>query len=165
MKTVSWGKVQSPLPYCLFYSFSLTLSLTTPPPPPHTHMHILYTPYTHVHSQILDFGLARATDNEMTGYVATRYWQAPEIMLNWMHYDEKVDMWSVGCIMAELLTGQVLFPGTDHILQLSIVLVQAKKIGNNCSLCLFIVCPCSNKITHMHTVCLPYSFSRLEILR
>ena len=66
--------------------------------------------------QILDFGLARATDNEMTGYVATRYWRAPEIMLNWMHYDEKVDMWSVGCIMAELLTGQVLFPGTDRIL-------------------------------------------------
>ena len=52
----------------------------------------------------------------MTGYVATRYWRAPEIMLNWMHYDEKVDMWSVGCIMAELLTGQVLFPGTDRIL-------------------------------------------------
>ena len=67
--------------------------------------------------QILDFGLARATDNEMTGYVATRYWRAPEIMLNWMHYDEKVDMWSVGCIMAELLTGQVLFPGTDRILK------------------------------------------------
>lgn len=36
--------------------------------------------------QILDFGLARATDQEMTGYVATRYWRAPEIMLNWMHY-------------------------------------------------------------------------------
>ena len=52
----------------------------------------------------------------MTGYVATRYWRAPEIMLNWMHYNEKVDMWSVGCIMAELLTGQVLFPGTDRIL-------------------------------------------------
>lgn len=36
--------------------------------------------------KILDFGLARATDQEMTGYVATRYWRAPEIMLNWMHY-------------------------------------------------------------------------------
>ena len=43
--------------------------------------------YVWVWSQILDFGLARATDNEMTGYVATRYWRAPEIMLNWMHYD------------------------------------------------------------------------------
>ena len=106
--------------YSIHPSLSLTLSLTIPTPGlSHTHMHIiLYTPYTHVLSQILDFGLARATDNEMTGYVATRYWRAPEIMLNWMHYDEKVDMWSVGCIMAELLTGQVLFPGTDRILQL-----------------------------------------------
>lgn len=72
--------------------------------------------------RILDFGLARATDFEMTGYVATRYWRAPEIMLNWMHYGMQVDIWSVGCIMAELLTGQVLFPGTDHIDQLSRIL-------------------------------------------
>lgn len=39
--------------------------------------------------QILDFGLARATDNEMTGYVATRWYRAPEIMLNWMKYTSK----------------------------------------------------------------------------
>ncbi|XP_070695445.1 mitogen-activated protein kinase 14A isoform X2 [Pempheris klunzingeri] len=70
------------------------------------------------HSQILDFGLARHTDDEMTGYVATRWYRAPEIMLNWMHYNMTVDIWSVGCIMAELLTGRTLFPGTDHINQL-----------------------------------------------
>ncbi|XP_069013521.1 mitogen-activated protein kinase 14B isoform X1 [Embiotoca jacksoni] len=68
--------------------------------------------------QILDFGLARHTDDEMTGYVATRWYRAPEIMLNWMHYNMTVDIWSVGCIMAELLTGRTLFPGTDHINQL-----------------------------------------------
>ncbi|KAF3856068.1 hypothetical protein F7725_016791, partial [Dissostichus mawsoni] len=67
--------------------------------------------------KILDFGLARHTDDEMTGYVATRWYRAPEIMLNWMHYNMTVDIWSVGCIMAELLTGQTLFPGTDRILQ------------------------------------------------
>ncbi|KAE9411983.1 hypothetical protein Angca_009472, partial [Angiostrongylus cantonensis] len=37
---------------------------------------------------ILDFGLARTTDHEMTGYVATRWYRAPEIMLNWMHYTQ-----------------------------------------------------------------------------
>ncbi len=37
--------------------------------------------------RILDFGLARPTENEMTGYVATRWYRAPEIMLNWMHYN------------------------------------------------------------------------------
>uniref|UniRef100_A0A6I8RZ13 mitogen-activated protein kinase n=1 Tax=Xenopus tropicalis TaxID=8364 RepID=A0A6I8RZ13_XENTR len=68
--------------------------------------------------KILDFGLARHTDEEMTGYVATRWYRAPEIMLNWMHYNQTVDIWSVGCIMAELLTGRTLFPGTDHINQL-----------------------------------------------
>ncbi|KAI6079121.1 Mitogen-activated protein kinase [Aix galericulata] len=38
--------------------------------------------------RILDFGLARQTDDEMTGYVATRWYRAPEIMLNWMHYNQ-----------------------------------------------------------------------------
>ena len=50
----------------------------------------------------------------MTGYVATRWYRAPEIMLNWMHYSQTVDIWSVGCIMAELLTGRPLFPGDDR---------------------------------------------------
>ncbi|XP_007573162.2 mitogen-activated protein kinase 11-like [Poecilia formosa] len=54
----------------------------------------------------------------MTGYVATRWYRAPEIMLNWMHYNQNVDIWSVGCIMGELLKGKVLFPGTDYIDQL-----------------------------------------------
>ncbi|XP_013382053.1 mitogen-activated protein kinase 14-like [Lingula anatina] len=69
--------------------------------------------------KILDFGLARHADDEMTGYVATRWYRAPEIMLNWMHYNQTVDIWSVGCIMAELMTGKTLFPGTDHIDQLT----------------------------------------------
>ncbi|UYV67171.1 MAPK14 [Cordylochernes scorpioides] len=86
--------------------------------------------------KILDFGLARHTELEMTGYVATRWYRAPEIMLNWMHYTQTgefstlpylllspslmfpVDIWSVGCIMAELITGKTLFPGGDHIDQL-----------------------------------------------
>ncbi|GFV05070.1 mitogen-activated protein kinase 14 [Trichonephila clavipes] len=68
--------------------------------------------------KILDFGLARHAEVEMTGYVATRWYRAPEIMLNWMHYNQTVDIWSVGCIMAELLTSKTLFPGTDHLDQL-----------------------------------------------
>jgi len=72
--------------------------------------------------KILDFGLARPTENEMTGYVATRWYRAPEIMLNWMHYNQTVDLWSVGCIMAEMITGKTLFPGTDHIDQLTRIL-------------------------------------------
>uniref|UniRef100_A0AAQ5YER8 mitogen-activated protein kinase n=1 Tax=Amphiprion ocellaris TaxID=80972 RepID=A0AAQ5YER8_AMPOC len=80
--------------------------------------------------KILDFGLARHTDDEMTGYVATRWYRAPEIMLNWMHYNMTVDIWSVGCIMAELLTGRTLFPGTDHIDQLKRIMVLVGKPGD-----------------------------------
>ncbi|KAJ1356863.1 Mitogen-activated protein kinase pmk-2 [Parelaphostrongylus tenuis] len=69
--------------------------------------------------KILDFGLARTTDHEMTGYVSTRWYRAPEIMLNWMHYTQTVDVWSVGCILAELVSGKPMFPGDDHIDQLT----------------------------------------------
>ena len=41
--------------------------------------------------QILDFGLARANAQEMTGYVVCRWYRAPEIILSWMHYNEKGD--------------------------------------------------------------------------
>lgn len=39
--------------------------------------------------KILDFGLGRKTDGQMTGYVMTRYWRAPEVMLSWMHYGQQ----------------------------------------------------------------------------
>lgn len=68
--------------------------------------------------KVLDFGLARHAEFEMTGYVATRWYRAPEIMLNWMRYNQTVDIWSVGCILAELITSKTLFPGRDHIDQL-----------------------------------------------
>uniref|UniRef100_A0A8D0CJB9 mitogen-activated protein kinase n=1 Tax=Scleropages formosus TaxID=113540 RepID=A0A8D0CJB9_SCLFO len=66
--------------------------------------------------KILDFGLARQADSEMTGYVVTRWYRAPEVILNWMHYTQAVDIWSVGCIMAEMLLGKPLFKGNDRIL-------------------------------------------------
>nr|XP_014332077.1 PREDICTED: mitogen-activated protein kinase 13 isoform X3 [Bos mutus] len=67
--------------------------------------------------KILDFGLARHTDVEMTGYVVTRWYRAPEVILSWMHYNQTVDIWSVGCIMAEMLTGKTLFKGKDYLLE------------------------------------------------
>ncbi|KAM9377895.1 mitogen-activated protein kinase 12 [Pholidichthys leucotaenia] len=69
--------------------------------------------------KILDFGLARQADSEMTGYVVTRWYRAPEVILNWMHYTQTVDIWSVGCIMAEMLQGKPLFKGSDHLDQLT----------------------------------------------
>uniref|UniRef100_A0A8C5HCQ8 mitogen-activated protein kinase n=1 Tax=Gouania willdenowi TaxID=441366 RepID=A0A8C5HCQ8_GOUWI len=68
--------------------------------------------------KILDFGLARQAESEMTGYVVTRWYRAPEVIFNWMHYKETVDVWSAACILAEMITGHVLFPGHDSIDQL-----------------------------------------------
>ncbi|NXK45560.1 MK09 kinase, partial [Chauna torquata] len=66
--------------------------------------------------KILDFGLARTacTNFMMTPYVVTRYYRAPEVILG-MGYKENVDIWSVGCIMGELVKGCVIFQGTDRI--------------------------------------------------
>ncbi|XP_030623029.1 mitogen-activated protein kinase 14A [Chanos chanos] len=72
--------------------------------------------------KILDFGLARHAEMEMTGYVVTRWYRAPEVIFNWMHYNQTVDVWSAGCILAEMITGQVLFPGDDSIDQLKKIL-------------------------------------------
>ncbi|POW11912.1 hypothetical protein PSTT_04912 [Puccinia striiformis] len=82
--------------------------------------------------KICDFGLARLQDPQMTGYVSTRYYRAPEIMLTWQKYDSislnqnvsavyLVDIWSAGCIFAEMLEGKPLFPGKDHVNQFSII--------------------------------------------
>ena len=49
----------------------------------------------------------------MTEYVATRWYRAPEIILSWKEYTEKIDIWSVGCILAELLLRKPLFQGQD----------------------------------------------------
>ena len=59
--------------------------------------------------KILDFGLARSagTSFMMTPYVVTRYYRAPEVILG-MGYKENVDIWSVGCIMGEMIRGGVL---------------------------------------------------------
>jgi p38 MAP kinase len=64
--------------------------------------------------KICDFGLARIQDAQMTGYVSTRYYRAPEIMLTWQQYDHAVDIWSVGCILAEMILGKPIFPGKDR---------------------------------------------------
>jgi len=62
----------------------------------------------------------------MTPYVVTRYYRAPEVILG-MGYTENVDIWSVGCIMGEMIRGGVLFPGTDHIDQWNKIIGKLKQ--------------------------------------
>jgi len=74
--------------------------------------------------KITDFGLARGVcidQKTYTEYVVTRWYRAPEVMCSARQYDEKVDIWAVGCILAELLLRKPLFPGQNHIEQLKII--------------------------------------------
>ncbi len=75
--------------------------------------------------KICDFGLARGVEDEqsgiMTEYVVTRWYRAPEIMLVCQEYTKAIDVWSVGCIFAELLARAPLFPGEDYIAQLRLI--------------------------------------------
>lgn len=57
----------------------------------------------------------------MTDYVATRWYRAPEVLLAYKRYTGAMDMWSVGCIFAELLIRKPLLPGTDPKHQLELI--------------------------------------------
>eukprot|EP00929_Paragymnodinium_shiwhaense_P072531 TRINITY_DN36817_c0_g1_i1.p1 TRINITY_DN36817_c0_g1~~TRINITY_DN36817_c0_g1_i1.p1 ORF type:complete len:424 (+),score=95.83 TRINITY_DN36817_c0_g1_i1:248-1519(+) len=78
--------------------------------------------------KICDFGLARVrfADEEwvcpMTEYVCTRWYRAPEVLCSWTDYSVAIDIWSIGCILAEMLVRKPLFPGhnTQHQLDLII---------------------------------------------
>ena len=58
----------------------------------------------------------------MTAYVATRWYRAPEVMLSFNEYTQAIDVWSVGCIFAEMLGRRCLFPGKNYIEQMGLVL-------------------------------------------
>ncbi|CAD5112422.1 DgyrCDS1645 [Dimorphilus gyrociliatus] len=77
--------------------------------------------------KVCDFGLARSltqleaddqTDPSLTEYVATRWYRAPEIILASHNYTKGVDMWSMGCILGEMLMGKPLFPGSSTLNQI-----------------------------------------------
>lgn len=78
--------------------------------------------------KICDFGLARVAFNDTpttifwTDYVATRWYRAPELCGSFFSkYTPAIDVWSIGCIFAEVLTGKPLFPGKNVVHQLDLM--------------------------------------------
>uniref|UniRef100_A0A5B7A136 mitogen-activated protein kinase n=1 Tax=Davidia involucrata TaxID=16924 RepID=A0A5B7A136_DAVIN len=78
--------------------------------------------------KICDFGLARVSFNDApsaifwTDYVATRWYRAPELCGSFFSkYTPAIDIWSIGCIFAEMLTGKALFPGKNVVNQLDLI--------------------------------------------
>merc|ERR1711937_226666 len=77
--------------------------------------------------KICDFGLARGyggdeDDPNLTDYVVTRWYRAPEVVLLASEYTKSVDVWSVGCILCELIGRKPIFTGKDHLDQIKKIL-------------------------------------------
>ncbi|XP_061108156.1 cyclin-dependent kinase-like 2 [Conger conger] len=71
--------------------------------------------------KLCDFGFARtmaAPGEVYTDYVATRWYRAPELLVGDTKYGKAVDVWAIGCLFMEMLTGDPLFPGDSDIDQL-----------------------------------------------
>ena len=78
--------------------------------------------------KICDFGLARAEQGnynvktaQMTDYVATRWYRAPECLFSFRNYTSAIDVWSIGCILGELLLRRPLLPGNDSQHQIRLI--------------------------------------------
>ncbi|KAM9843509.1 nemo-like kinase, type 1 [Aulostomus maculatus] len=75
--------------------------------------------------KICDFGLARVEEPDpsrhMTQEVVTQYYRAPEVLMGCRHYGSAIDVWSVGCIFAELLGRRILFQAQSPIQQLDLI--------------------------------------------
>nr|XP_054403608.1 cyclin-dependent kinase-like 4 isoform X3 [Pongo abelii] len=74
--------------------------------------------------KICDFGFARILipGDAYTDYVATRWYRAPELLVGDTQYGSSVDIWAIGCVFAELLTGQPLWPGKSDVDQLYLII-------------------------------------------
>lgn len=71
--------------------------------------------------KIADFGLARPIGNNMTSQAVTRWYRPPELLLGSKMYGTSVDMWSIGCIFAELMLRVPLFAGESDLEQLNLI--------------------------------------------
>ena len=74
--------------------------------------------------RLCDFGFARFVSEgakDLTDYVATRWYRSPELLLGTSDYGLPADLWAVGCIMAEMIDGQPLFPAESEFDQLKII--------------------------------------------
>lgn len=80
--------------------------------------------------KICDLGSASdVADNEITPYLVSRFYRAPEIILG-MPYDFAIDMWSIGCTLYELYTGKILFTGRTNNQMLRSVMECRGKFSN-----------------------------------
>jgi serine/threonine protein kinase len=69
------------------------------------------------HLQVIDFGSSCFHNKCIYTYIQSRFYRSPEVILG-LKYSHEIDMWSLGCILCELVTGKPLFPGENEHNQL-----------------------------------------------
>ena len=75
--------------------------------------------------KLADFGLAKNIKNQtgnLTEYVSTRWYRAPELVMRSQNYTQSIDIFALGCVMAEMYLNRPLFPGTSESDQLTRIL-------------------------------------------
>ena len=127
----------SPLPiiYVKLYLYQLSRALS------HIHslgichrdikpQNLLVHPQRNHRLMLCDFGSAKALvkGEPNVSYICSRYYRAPELIFGSTDYSTAIDIWSMGCVGAELLLGQPLFPGDSGVDQL----VEIIKVSNTC---------------------------------
>ena len=105
---------------------------------------------THVF-KICDFGSAKilAPTEPNISYICSRYYRAPELIFGAVHYTTAIDIWSTGCVMAEMLLGSPLFPGDSGVDQLVEII---KVLGT----------PTKEQIMHMNPGYTEFTFPQLK---
>ncbi|XP_041566110.1 dual specificity tyrosine-phosphorylation-regulated kinase 2 isoform X1 [Drosophila elegans] len=71
--------------------------------------------------KVIDFGSSCYVDRKIYTYIQSRFYRSPEVILG-LQYGTAIDMWSLGCILAELYTGFPLFPGENEVEQLACIM-------------------------------------------
>jgi len=77
--------------------------------------------------KVCDFGLSRPVGSEtfkldcMTNNISTIWYRSPELLLTWKEYTRAMDMWAIGCILAELLKRRPLLTGKNYLHQVSLI--------------------------------------------
>ncbi|KAL5151718.1 Shaggy-related protein kinase iota [Glycine soja] len=125
IKHYSSMKQRMPLIYVKLYTYQIFRGLAyihTVPGICHRDVkpqNLLVDPLTH-QVKLCDFGSAKVlVEGESNiSYICSRYYRAPELIFGATEYTTSVDIWSAGCVLAELLLGQPLFPGENQVDQL-----------------------------------------------
>jgi serine/threonine protein kinase len=84
--------------------------------------------------KVIDFGSSCRSNKRMYSYIQSRFYRSPEVMLG-LPYSVSIDMWSLGCILAEMHTGEPLFSGSDQFDQMQKIVSVSGKL-NGCLYCI-----------------------------